>query len=110
MAAVDGSAGTAERLTLPTVRKGTIRWSRTRRESIKGAIIHAMGEWIVIECEICGFRSGARTFVENALNCPRCATKANLPRVATQTWRTAALVVALLSLIMFVARVIVLQL
>ena len=32
----------------PTVRKGTIRWSRARRELVCGAIIHAMGERIIL--------------------------------------------------------------
>ena len=33
---------------LPTVRNGAIRWSRARREPVRGAIIHAMGERIIL--------------------------------------------------------------
>lgn len=33
---------------LPTVRKATVRWNRARRAKVQGAIIHAMGEQIVI--------------------------------------------------------------
>ena len=33
----------------PTVRNGAVRWSRARREPVRGAIIHAMGEWIILD-------------------------------------------------------------
>ena len=35
-------------MTPPTVRKATVRWSRARRAKVEGAIIHAMGEKIVV--------------------------------------------------------------
>lgn len=35
-------------MTPPTVRSGKIRWSRKRREPVRGAIIHAIGERVVL--------------------------------------------------------------
>ena len=33
------------------------------------------GEWTVVSCGSCGFRAGARTFVEKDCKCPRCQSR-----------------------------------
>ena len=60
------------------------------------------GEWTVVSCGSCGFRSGARTFVENDLKCPRCQSRADVAGAESHTRTIIVMAGALLAIVIAV--------
>ena len=60
------------------------------------------GEWKVVACGSCGFRAGARTFVENDCKCPRCQSRAAISGSESNTRAIVAMTGALLVIVLTV--------